>query len=133
MFSTSIAALKGVSWQNVQSKPIFEAACCLYITLRNSSITSTVIHGEIHGLQLKRRACLVPGASGQLKGLQVFVIKPLHSLESWFTKYRSQGKGKVTLGNQGSFSVTFPLSHFFFRFIKSASTIFYRVDKINKL
>ena len=35
LFSTSIAIFKGVSWQNVKSKPIFNAACCLYINLQN--------------------------------------------------------------------------------------------------
>ena len=44
LFSTSIAAFKGVSWQNVKSKLIFDAARCLYITLKNSSTTCTVIH-----------------------------------------------------------------------------------------
>ena len=39
LFSTSIAIFKGVSWQNVKSKPIFNAACCLYITLQNYAIS----------------------------------------------------------------------------------------------
>ena len=38
LFSTSIAEFKGVSWQNVKSKPLFNAACCLYITLQNFAI-----------------------------------------------------------------------------------------------
>ena len=35
LLSTSIAAFKGVSWQNVKSKTIFNAACCHYITFQN--------------------------------------------------------------------------------------------------
>ena len=45
------------------------------------------------------------------------VIKPLHSPKPGFTNYRGQGKGKVTLGHQGSFSFTVPHSPLFFAFL----------------
>ena len=57
-FSTLRAAFKGVSRQKVKSKPVLNAACCLYITLQNYENKSSCIvinklfisykHREIH-------------------------------------------------------------------------------------
>ena len=60
-FSTLRAAFKGVSRQKVKSKPVLNAACCLYITLQNYENKSSCIvinklfisykHREIHSLK----------------------------------------------------------------------------------
>ena len=42
-FSTLRAAFKWVSWQKVKSKPILNAACCLFITFPNYEETSCFI------------------------------------------------------------------------------------------
>ena len=42
-FSTLRAAFKWVSWQKVKSKPILNAACCLFITFQNYEETSCCI------------------------------------------------------------------------------------------
>ena len=42
-FSTLKAAFKLVSWQKVKSKPILNAACCLFITFPNYEETSCSI------------------------------------------------------------------------------------------
>lgn len=41
--STLRAAFKWVSWQKVKSKPILNAACCLFITFQNYEETSCCI------------------------------------------------------------------------------------------
>ena len=57
-----MAAFKGFCQQNVKSKSIFNAACCLYMTLQNyektlswnwfrNSPSPSLIHREIHNLK----------------------------------------------------------------------------------
>ena len=107
LFSTSIAAFKGVSWHNIKSKTIFNTACCLYIAFQNYAMWDnnlqtlalfTLIHGEIHSLR-EEGAWWVrgkgggggEGEGGQSKRLQVSVIKLLHS---HVLVYKSQEAGK---------------------------------------
>ena len=66
--------------------------------------------------QLERRGLLVSKGEGGWRLVKRAVIKPLHSPKPGFTNYRGQGKGKVTLGHQGSFSFTVPHSPLFLRF-----------------
>ena len=136
-FSTLRAAFKWVSWQKVKSKPILNAACCLFITFQHYEETSCCI--AIYKLFIsnnktqrnpkpERRGCLVVGKKGEVGmgggggkdhfgRLNIYVNKSLHSLESWFKKFRRQGKGKVTRGHQSPSPVRRFL--FFFSFFLS--------------
>ena len=116
-FSTLRAAFKGVSRQKVKSKPVLNAACCLYITLQNYENKSSCIvinklfisykHREIHSLKeggasWLRRGRREGGGGGedQFGRLKVEIIKPLHSLQSWFKKISMQRQDKVTRRHQ---------------------------------
>ena len=116
-FSTLRAGFKWVSRQRVKSKPILNAACCLFITFQNYEGTSCCIviykfllsyNNTQRNLQPERRGCLVGqkgevgmggGGEDQFGRLNIYVNKSLHSLESWFKKFRRQGKvkGKVSV------------------------------------
>ena len=104
LFSTSIAAFKGVSWQNIKSKTIFNTACCLYIAFQNYAMwdnnlqTLPLFYSTAwRDPQLERGGCLVgkgggrEGEGGQSKRLQVSAIKHLHS---HILVYKSQEAGK---------------------------------------
>ena len=128
-FSTLRAAFKWVSWQKVKSKPILNAACCLFITFPNYEETSCFIviykflpsyNNTQRNPQPERRGCLVGkkgevgmggGGKDQFGKLNIYVNKSLHSLESWFKKFRRQGKGKDTRAPK-----SFPRPPFFFFF-----------------
>ena len=73
-FLTSRAAFKWVSWQKVKSKPILNAACCLFITFPNYEETSCCIviykfllpyDNTQRNPQPERRGCLV-GKKGEV-------------------------------------------------------------------
>ena len=113
LFSTSIAAFKGVSWHNIKSKTIFNTACCLYIAFQNYAMWDnnlqtlalfTLIHGEIHSLR-EEGAWWVRGKGGgggrerevSQKGCRFLLLSSCIHM-SWFTNHRRQGKGEVTLG-----------------------------------
>ena len=116
-FSTLRAAFKGVWRQKVKSKPVLNAACCLYITLQNYEKKSSCIviyklfisnNNTQRNPQPERRGCLVVkkreagrgGGKDQFGRLKVEIIKPLHSLQSWFKKIRMQRQDKVTRRHQ---------------------------------
>ena len=50
------------------------------------------------------------GGGDHFGRLDIYVNKSLHSLESWFKKFRRQGKGKVIRGHE----ITSPVRGFFF-------------------
>ena len=77
LFSTSIAAFKGVSWQNIKSKTPFLIQHVAFILLSKIaprgimiyklSLFSTLIHGEIHSLK-EEGAWWVRGKGGGGEG-----------------------------------------------------------------
>ena len=111
-FSTLRAAFKGVSRQKVKSKPVLNAACCLYITLQNYENKSSciVINKLFISINIekstawkkgvKKREAGRGGGEDQFGRLKVEIIKPLHSLQSWFKKIRMQRQDKVTRRHQ---------------------------------
>ena len=75
LFSTSIAAFKGVSWQNIKSKTIFNTACCLYIAFQNYAMwdnnlqTLPLFYSTAwRDPQLERGGCLVGKGGGGEEG-----------------------------------------------------------------
>ena len=76
-FSTLRAAFKWVSWQKVKSKPILNAACCLFITFPHYEETSCCIviyklflsyNNTQRNPQPERRGCLVGKKGGSGNG-----------------------------------------------------------------